>query len=254
MREEEVMSIAQAMWAAGKSLESIAARINRASGFFVRRAAMKTEVRFKGTLADFYPMARDALGPGYFRSAKEQDRLSVVYTWSKGKAELDDMISFVLPFHENPGCWLEGTRIPNGCLITAEVDDKDEECLAVWTKLHSEMERRGWVDTANNALSSVTDPTDAKTEIISKNQSGGITAQNVYVQGGQMVTATQAVTQGRRTKKVTATILILVGVLISIATDAASNSMPLEWKPYLWISWPILGVLVLISIVLLRWQ
>lgn len=66
--------------------------------------------------------------------------------------------------------------------------------------------------------------------------------------------AAQANTQDGRAKKVTARILLVVSVLIGLASTVASNTMPIEWRAYLWISWPVLVVLVLVSIVLLRWQ
>lgn len=44
--------------------------------------------------------------------------------------------------------------------------------------------------------------------------------------------------------------LILLNVMIAVVTNIATGILPEQIKPYLWLSWPILGVLVLIYIYL----
>ncbi len=48
--------------------------------------------------------------------------------------------------------------------------------------------------------------------------------------------------------------LSILGVAIVLVSNVASNTLPEEWKPYLWLSWPLLAVLLLLAAILSRWQ
>jgi hypothetical protein len=49
-------------------------------------------------------------------------------------------------------------------------------------------------------------------------------------------------------------ILFLLGIAIAIVSNIASSVLPLTVKPYLWISWPLLILLTIISILLMLKQ
>jgi hypothetical protein len=57
----------------------------------------------------------------------------------------------------------------------------------------------------------------------------------------------------QRSVKVVAIVLPFLGVLIMLVANVASTTLPKEWTPYLWLSWPLLGVLVSIDVILV-WQ
>ena len=46
-------------------------------------------------------------------------------------------------------------------------------------------------------------------------------------------------------------LLFLLGIIISIVTNVASSALPPSFQPYYWLSWPILAVLTVVSIILL---
>ena len=48
--------------------------------------------------------------------------------------------------------------------------------------------------------------------------------------------------------------LLIVGVLITLVANIATNSIPKKFGPYLWVSWPLLIVLIIVSILLLLKQ
>lgn len=48
--------------------------------------------------------------------------------------------------------------------------------------------------------------------------------------------------------------LFVLGVLIAVVANVVSSTLPKELGPYLWLSWPVLGILVLVSVVLLPKQ
>ncbi len=53
-------------------------------------------------------------------------------------------------------------------------------------------------------------------------------------------------------KKYIAPILIfLLGIFISIATNVASSALPSSLQPYYWLSWPLLAILTVVSVILL---
>lgn len=45
-------------------------------------------------------------------------------------------------------------------------------------------------------------------------------------------------------------LLFLLGIVIAIVSNVASSIFPLELQPYLWLSWPLLAILVVITIIL----
>lgn len=49
-------------------------------------------------------------------------------------------------------------------------------------------------------------------------------------------------------------LLALLTVAVGVVTNVATNQMPTWIQPYLWISWPILGVLALLFIILSVYQ
>lgn len=76
-------------------------------------------------------------------------------------------------------------------------------------------------------------------------------------------TANQAASEQNNTRQATtkhwstrliAIALIVLGVLIALVINVASSTLPKEWEPYLWLSWPLLGVLVMLSIFLVHRQ
>jgi hypothetical protein len=46
-------------------------------------------------------------------------------------------------------------------------------------------------------------------------------------------------------------LLFLLGIIISIATNVASSVLPSSLQPYYWLSWPLLAILTVASIILL---
>ncbi len=48
--------------------------------------------------------------------------------------------------------------------------------------------------------------------------------------------------------------LFVLGIGIAIVSNVTSNVLPRGLAPYLWLSWPLLGILMVISIMLLRRQ
>lgn len=54
----------------------------------------------------------------------------------------------------------------------------------------------------------------------------------------------------QRSARIIAALLFLLGVSVALVTNVASNTLPKEWEPYLWLSWPLLLVLVVISLIL----
>jgi hypothetical protein len=48
--------------------------------------------------------------------------------------------------------------------------------------------------------------------------------------------------------------LFVLAVLIPLVSNIASNTLPEEWKPYLWLSWPLLVILVILGAILSRWH
>jgi len=42
--------------------------------------------------------------------------------------------------------------------------------------------------------------------------------------------------------------LFILGIIITIVTNIASDRLPEAWEPYLWLAWPLLGVLVIIAV------
>jgi hypothetical protein len=61
-------------------------------------------------------------------------------------------------------------------------------------------------------------------------------------------------TTKQRSAQLIAIVPFLLGVLIALVTNVASSTLPKEWEPYLWLSWPLLGVLVMLSIFLVLRQ
>jgi hypothetical protein len=45
----------------------------------------------------------------------------------------------------------------------------------------------------------------------------------------------------------------LVAGLLAIATNIAADQLPAEWRPYLWTSWLVTGVLVLVGLLIAIW-
>src|SRR5215217_9162841 len=58
----------------------------------------------------------------------------------------------------------------------------------------------------------------------------------------------------RRTGSALAVVAGLVAVLLAVATNVATSSLPEAWRPYLWIAWPGMGLLAVLSIALAVWQ
>lgn len=121
------------------------------------------------------------------------------------------------------------------CVLFLSAQDEHWSKLEKWWELLCvELKQQGWIDEQKNSESAQPTPNEPTAK--------------------QAAISTHAETQSGRAKKITAAALIIIGVLIGILTNVASNTLPIEWKPFLWISWPLIGVLVLISIILLRWQ
>jgi hypothetical protein len=63
---------------------------------------------------------------------------------------------------------------------------------------------------------------------------------------------TNARRRGKRDKsKVLAVVLFILGVAIALITNVASGTMPESLAPYLWLSWPLLIVMTVISALLM---
>ncbi|TET54415.1 MAG: hypothetical protein E3J64_01940, partial [Anaerolineales bacterium] len=60
----------------------------------------------------------------------------------------------------------------------------------------------------------------------------------------------------RESRGLTAIVILaaVVGGLIGIVGNVASGVLPESWDPYLWISWPVFGVLLVLGIALAVWQ
>ncbi len=61
---------------------------------------------------------------------------------------------------------------------------------------------------------------------------------------------THQATTKQRSARLIALGLIVLEVLIALATNVASSTVPKDWEPYLWLSWPLLGVLVILTLLL----
>jgi len=60
--------------------------------------------------------------------------------------------------------------------------------------------------------------------------------------------------KARRRLKPLPIILFLLGIAIAIVSNIASSILPLTVKPYLWVSWPLLILLTIVSVLLMLKQ
>lgn len=58
---------------------------------------------------------------------------------------------------------------------------------------------------------------------------------------------------GRNKNKLLAIVIFILGIIIALVTNIASNTLPVEIKAYLWLSWPLL-ILLTITAIFLVWK
>jgi len=61
----------------------------------------------------------------------------------------------------------------------------------------------------------------------------------------------EKVAQGKSKKYTIPILSLIIGTLIAIVSNVASSIWPPAFQPYLWLSWPILGILTFVYIILL---
>jgi hypothetical protein len=61
-------------------------------------------------------------------------------------------------------------------------------------------------------------------------------------------------TTSRQSKRIWAVVIALIGVVIAAVTNLATSIVPNTLLPYLWLSWPLLVILVIISLALVYYS
>ena len=56
------------------------------------------------------------------------------------------------------------------------------------------------------------------------------------------------------TKTAIGIVLFVIGVIITVVANVATQTLPEKLRPYFWLSWPLLFILVVVSVIVMRKQ